>query len=163
MAEIEGNQLINPSPEANPPSRAELERAEQNIIAHLEGAGLESVRWKAFTDFVDREEAFVQAKGDQKRTDVRLAIIDETIRQRKNELKGYKKEYGLLGPVIREYRVATEEYESKNSWYKNNLKKTDMDKYREYTKDEDFPEHWSQVCVRGLQRLKEQELDKISQ
>lgn len=163
MSETEGNQPINPSPEANPPSRAELERVEQNIVAHLEGAGLESVRWKAFADFVDREEAFALSGGDQGRKDIRLGLIDETIRQRVNELKGYKKERGLFETIAHDYRVAMDEHESKNSWYKNNLRRTDMNKYKEYTKDEPFTENWYLIYARGLRGVKEQEIDKRSQ
>jgi len=163
MSEIEDNQPMNHSTEANPPSKAEVESASQKIVDHLDDAGLESARWMAFADYADRDEAFVLSHGDKERKDIRLGLIDETIRQRKNEIKGYKNEDGLLETIVKNYRVAIHEYVTKKYSYRENLRKTDMDKYREYTKNDPFPQTDSYgVSARGLLRIKEHEIDKRS-
>jgi hypothetical protein len=138
MPEIEVNKLTSPSIEAAPPSEAEVGNTAQEIVDHLEGAGLESARWKAFADFADREEAIVLAQGDEGRNNIRLALIEETIRQRKNEVKGYKTEYGIFETVGKAYMTAMHEYVMKKYRYREHLKRTDMNKYKEYTKDEPF-------------------------
>jgi hypothetical protein len=163
MSLIENNQSTTSSTEVTPPSEAGLERAAQKIVDHLENAGLDSVRWKAFADYVDREEAAVFSYSDEERKDIRLCLIDETIRQRKNEVKGYKKEYDLLETVAKDYIEAMNEHVTKEHAYRESLRKADMGKYTAYTMNQPFFEtNRYRGSVRGLVGIKEQEIDKRS-
>lgn len=64
----------------------------RTIEQHIKDAELGSARFQAFADYADYLEANVHSGLLKKEVDVRL--IEETIRQRKNGVMGYKREFG---------------------------------------------------------------------
>src|SRR4051794_39749441 len=78
--------------------RAEKEGVRE-IAEHLRDVELESARMQAFADYADREKELASKNGDAK-------MIDETIRQRRNGMRGYKKEYDQIPTIIGAYSGA---------------------------------------------------------
>jgi hypothetical protein len=85
---VEGYQL----PEAKPTVKGtELTREEakrQNIIEHLKDTPLETPRFQACADSIDLTYESLRANPNN----IKLVVIEETIRQRKNGIAGYKKD-----------------------------------------------------------------------
>jgi hypothetical protein len=71
----------------------------QAIVEHLRDAELESARFQAFADYADRENELSSKYGDAK-------MIDETIRQRINGMRRYKKEHDLIPTITSVYNRA---------------------------------------------------------
>ena len=112
----------------------------QEIVEHLRGAELESARFQAFADYADWQNELAKENGDVK-------IINETIRQRKNGMREYKKEYDQLPKVIGPYIRAL----------RNTLSN------EPFNKGFNPLERHSQIFVATLQNIKDQEIDKRSQ
>jgi hypothetical protein len=65
------------------------EVAKQEIEKYLQDAELGSPRFNAFSDYVDKNYA-TAFKENNIESQLRLSMIEETIRQRTNGVKGYK-------------------------------------------------------------------------
>jgi hypothetical protein len=76
----------------------ELRIARGKLARHLRGIDLGSIRFKAFADCVDRMR-LDHAKEDE-RTPFRTLLIEETVRQRKNEIPGYQREYNTAFELV---------------------------------------------------------------
>src|SRR2546428_442859 len=101
---------INPVP---PPPNHEaselspLEKVQQRIVEHLNDATLESPRFQAFCDIADREyaQSVMYTSDSDGRGYLRDMIghVEETIRQRKNGTKGYKKEFDVIDTMRKDH------------------------------------------------------------
>jgi hypothetical protein len=114
------------------------------IVEHLRNAKLESARFQAFADYADRENELANKHGDTK-------MIDETIRQRINGMRGYKKEYDLI-PTI-------------TSSYEGVLRKrllNDKSFSALYSVRDSLDMYW-QEFANTLKTIKEEVIDEISQ
>jgi hypothetical protein len=102
MSEKETNQSTN-SPKETYDTKLDrigsIEKAQQRIVDHLNGHDLGSPRMDAFTDYVDWY--FASRKED--RNEIEVAMIKETMRQRRNSVKGYAAEEGLLDSILDDY------------------------------------------------------------
>src|SRR4051794_29745073 len=90
--------------------RTPVERAGQQISERLQHTALEDPLFQAFADSTDLQDLtsniemtnidkLFPAKHNAN-NNLKLAILEETIRQRKNGIKGYKKAYDKLVPSI---------------------------------------------------------------
>src|SRR5919106_1590701 len=85
------------SPEFNSGQKVEkseltpTEKSIQKIEEHIKDAKLSSARFQAFADYADYLEANIHSGLLKKEVDV--CLIEETIRQRKNGVMGYKSEF----------------------------------------------------------------------
>jgi hypothetical protein len=92
-------------------SIAEERIAKQKILEHLKYAKLESPRFQAFCDYADLQNASEFIRKPPPPEGIRLMpdllfnpdMIAETIRQRSNGIKGYKKELYQIVDVTRDY------------------------------------------------------------
>ena len=142
-----------------PPEGAELtpeEKARQKIIEHLKDAELESPRFQAFADYADLQEQIgLQRKLNHlfKIDKVEVTgspMIKETIRQRKNGRKGYKREYELVEDITEDYYEALFDRESEGR--------------ASQTINTNEPEVGAQFnFCQGLVDIKNQEIDEKSQ
>ncbi len=75
----------------------DFDRAVNEVYAQIEGKPMGSVDSKAFCDFADSIDAEHWAsfypKEQRDYWEMRKALVDETIRQRRNELSGYNQQY----------------------------------------------------------------------
>ena len=69
--------------------------ARQKIEEHINDAELDSTRFQAFADYVDFKEAqfWCSDGGNFSMFEARLILIEETIRQRTNQVRGYRREF----------------------------------------------------------------------
>ena len=83
-------------PETTHPKRVELTPTE-NVLREIEeyykGTDLTSARFQAFADYIDYLDAKYVQKHKVRDKQAGIPLIEETIRQRKNGLMGYKKEF----------------------------------------------------------------------
>ena len=78
-------------PETNS-SISTTEQARRNIEEYVGNPELGSSRFQAFADYVDWQEA--QFLADKNKShELRSALIEENIRQRKNGVSGYQREF----------------------------------------------------------------------
>jgi hypothetical protein len=137
---IEGHQPVDPSPENDPLKFERVEKAEQKIIDHLKDTALESPRFQAFADFVDFREATSHMPGE--RDEIKKAMIEETIRQRKNGVKGYKTEFELIGETTHDYWQALASFTNST---------------------DEFLARTPKQFALGLRTIKDKEIDKRNQ
>src|SRR3954466_4456210 len=81
------------------------EQAIDNIENYIKDAELDSSRFQAFADYVDHLDAKKRSERmlhDEDRTERRskLNLIEETIRQRQNGIRGYKEEFDNVPQLI---------------------------------------------------------------
>jgi len=94
---------------SSPEGTSQVQRVKDEIRAYVDAIELQdSVQWKAYCDYVD----FLQAERDfhtqpftPDRTgltypELRLGLISEVIRQRTNEVPGYKQEYEHIAQLV---------------------------------------------------------------
>jgi hypothetical protein len=102
MSESESSQGINPSKERE---LTPEQKGQQKIVEFLKDSELESPRFQAFTDYADLEYANLSktlglgAPSDAPNID----FVRETIRQRKNGVKGYLREHEQVISVAGDY------------------------------------------------------------
>jgi hypothetical protein len=105
-----GFESDNISPSENASVIAE-EKAQQKILEHLRDANLESPRFQAFCDYTDLQNASEFIRKPPQPESLRFmpdqlfnaVMIAETIRQRANGSRGYKRELHQLIDVTRDY------------------------------------------------------------
>ena len=68
------------------------DRGRQKIIESLKGYEQGTPRFEAFCDYVD----LLETTRKDSENGIKTAMIEETIRQRKNGVKGYKKEFDSM-------------------------------------------------------------------
>jgi hypothetical protein len=156
MSEKESNQPFNNSQETYD-SRLDrigsIEKAQQGIVDHLNGHDLGTPRMDTFTDYVD----WYVASRKEDRNDIEVSMIKETMRQRRNSVKGYATEEGLLDGIVDDYWFMVRD--------KSMRDRPGEDPHQKYvrvlksTQDGTF-EDPQQIYAKGLQEIKHQEIIK---
>jgi hypothetical protein len=115
MSELESGQNVEPSKEGE---LTPEQKGRQKIVEYLSNAEIESPRFQAFTDYADLEYANLRetlgalaAPSDTPNID----FVRETIRQRKNGVKGYLREHEQVISTAGDYWRAVTDISSNPS------------------------------------------------
>lgn len=102
--------MSNESAPGQPPElkNTSTEQVKQKIKDHVQSAEVGTTRGMAIRDFIDNDKAFYKWTLDSHDTltTTRYALTDETIRQRKNGVKGYAEEFQSFEKLVLDLRQA---------------------------------------------------------
>ena len=97
------------------PEEQALRQAQRTIENYVSIVELDSTRFKAYADYTDYFEAsmglnhnydFDGTKRTERQREIRVGNIEETIRQRKNEIVGYRYEFAVAGSLALDLKEA---------------------------------------------------------